>query len=413
MCGALQVQNDAIYLPDNVFGFWMAHSEPEIRLAGMFLSIYSVSITKAISGGILQSLKRNLDHLHTDTDTNFRREVHAHTQKLFDRLRASTATLSKGKSKSAASTEQRIAISRNKFPLKILRSPSSQFDPLSDALAFVVWYSQLLEWQMRPTASYQRCITALRCLSIELRSGLDPEVQHSLLSKSAQGQLNWAHSLKISTPKVIRVLFDQILDPFDDIRDAAVSTLRLCLDTLPAVQRNVVLATIPRFLARAEEMMLQTGRADQADGVARAHGLAFSLASDTQTAPEGIIFPSKFEMFERLTDELNETLTMAQTNLVEAVEGRPIHGMYASLRYIIDQVDFYPVLLAASKERFTEWKDVHTTILQTLEPLWSNVYPNLCADAPEGHVPDGMEEENTVDTKEISSYSWRGLKEAR
>jgi hypothetical protein len=37
----------------------------------------------------------------------------------------------------------------------------------------------------------------------------------------------------------------------------------------------------------------------------------------------------------------------------------------------------------------------------------------LCADAPEGHVPEEMEEETSVDTKEILSYSWRGLKEAR
>ena len=36
----------------------------------------------------------------------------------------------------------------------------------------------------------------------------------------------------------------------------------------------------------------------------------------------------------------------------------------------------------------------------------------LCADAPEGHVPEDFDEEASLDTKEILSYSWRGLKEA-
>jgi hypothetical protein len=48
-----------------------------------------------------------------------------------------------------------------------------------------------------------------------------------------------------------------------------------------------------------------------------------------------------------------------------------------------------------------------------VESLWICVHQILCADAPEGHVPEEMDEEVSLDTKEILSYSWRGLKEAR
>jgi hypothetical protein len=52
-------------------------------------------------------------------------------------------------------------------------------------------------------------------------------------------------------------------------------------------------------------------------------------------------------------------------------------------------------------------------VLESFETLWSCVKNTLCADAPEGHVPEDLEEEMSLDTKEILSYSWRALKEAR
>jgi hypothetical protein len=48
-----------------------------------------------------------------------------------------------------------------------------------------------------------------------------------------------------------------------------------------------------------------------------------------------------------------------------------------------------------------------------IEGFWKIIQHILCADAPEGLVPDDMDDESSLDTKEILSYSWRGLKEAR
>lgn len=62
---------------------------------------------------------------------------------------------------------------------------------------------------------------------------------------------------------------------------------------------------------------------------------------------------------------------------------------------------------------FGQWKKAHDEILGYVEEFWTCVQHILCADAPEGLVPDEMEEEASLDTKEILSYSWRGVKEAR
>jgi hypothetical protein len=64
-------------------------------------------------------------------------------------------------------------------------------------------------------------------------------------------------------------------------------------------------------------------------------------------------------------------------------------------------------------EDFKAWKQAHDELLNSVAGFWNCVQHILCADAPEGLIPDEMEEEASLDTKEILSYSWRGVKEAR
>ncbi|KAJ4369525.1 hypothetical protein N0V86_009360 [Didymella sp. IMI 355093] len=410
VCDRIEIQGNYLHLPDDIFGTWMSHSEPEVRLAGMFLSVHSTAITKPMTGGVFKSLRRNLIHLHTDTDAYFRREIHGYTQKLFDRLRASTATLSKSLVKGRSPEEGRLPFPKEAFQQSNAQAGATE-DPLTESLAFIVWYTRFLEWELRSTGTYQRRITALRSLIIALKSGVDAGIPRAQLSKSAQGELNWAHTLHISNPGLTRLLLDLVLDPFDDIREAAISVLQLCLAALPDAERASVLSTLPLFISRAEAMMLRTGRADQADGVARAYSLLFAVAS-TDAATSSESSPSRSEVFNGLRQQLAETLEIARTNLSEAVNGRPVHGIYAALTYIVDQDGFYPKIANEPAETYQDWVDAHHELITSFESLWSIVYNVLCADAPEGNVPDEVDEAANLDTREVLSYSWRGLKEA-
>jgi hypothetical protein len=380
-----------------------------------------------MTGGVFKPLKRNLIHLHTDTDAYFRREVHGYTQKLFDRLRASTATLSKGLIKGRAPGQGRLPFPKECFQQRSAHTGAAE-DPLAESLAFIVWYTRFLEWELRSTGTYQRRITALRSLIIVLKSGVDAGVPRAQLSKSAQGELNWAHALQISNPGLTRLLLDLVLDPFDDIREAAISVLQLCLDVLPDAERVSMLATLPRFISRAEATMLRTGRADQADGVARAYSLLFAVGS-ADAAVSSKSNPSRSIVFDGLKQQLAQTLDIARANLSEAVNGRPVHGIYAALtfvssghglgfqliqsRYIVDQDDFYPSVANEVADARRNWVEAHHELITSFESLWSIVYNVLCADAPEGNVPDELDEAASMDTREVLSYSWRGLKEAR
>jgi hypothetical protein len=329
VCGDIKVHDGALHIPDNVFGPWMSHTDPEVRLAGMFLSIHSTSITRPMTGGIFKSLKQNLVHLHTDTDAYFRRDVNGYTQKLFDRLRATTATLAKPATRANEAGPSRLPVPQACYG----PNPSTQHDLLFEALAFIVWYIRFLQWELRPTASYQRRITALQSLTIVLRSGIDPGVPSSHLSKSAQGQLNWAHGIQIANPTLTRALMDLIFDPFDDIRNSAVSVLQLCLLAQPIAGQDSVLGNMSWFLERAESMQLRTGRADQADGVARAYSLLYSLLDNYTGSQNPTAFSSSLDVFVFLGQTLRNTLSYAQKHLSEAVNGRPVHGTFAALRY--------------------------------------------------------------------------------
>ncbi|KAF2277988.1 uncharacterized protein EI97DRAFT_415834 [Westerdykella ornata] len=409
---AIDIHTNTIHIRESLFDVWVSAPEPDVRLAGLFLSVYSTAVTRTVTAGVLKSLRRHLVHLHTDTDANFRKEVLNHVQRLIERLKGSTATMMKMTTGKTVQPQNRIPFSsRSNSGVDV---PSGRPDPLEDSLRFILWYTHFLEWELRPSSSYQRRITALKALAILFRCGLDPNVPYHHLSKSAQGQLHWAHSLHLSNPRLMRLLLDLVLDPFDDIRSASVSILELSLDSIPNDKRASTLSLIPRMISRAEMTMLRTGRADQADGVARAYSLLFRQCGGDLSGFEvadGCQW-TKNRILQHLTKQLEDTIDVAQTDLSLAVNGRPVHGTFASLRYIMDQDDFYSTMAVLPTADLQLWKDIHDRILVGFERLWTCIQNVLCADAPEGHVPDEIEEESSLDTKEILSYSWRGLKEA-
>ena len=386
--------------------------ESEVRLAGLFLCVYSTNVTRVVTGGIFKSLKKNLLHLHTDPDVNFRRELISYIQRLFNRLRGSTATLAKSSIKAAlARGETRLPFPNERHDLS---AQSGVEDPLEESLQFIRWYIEFLEAEIRSDAAYQRRITALRALMVVLKSGIDPRIPHHFLSKGAQGQLHWAHGLQIPNQGLIRKLLDMMLDAFDDVRDTSVSILQIFFTSMPEKEQHEVLSLLPPFISRAEDIMLRTGRADHADGLARAYALYHSCVPISNDAPQSnsLTLSTRLDVIRRLNDQLQDTLKVAQDNLSEAVNGRPVHGIFAAIRYIVDHDEFYNDLAKLDSAKFEEFKKIHNQLLEDFHTTWNIVRNILSADAPEGHVPEDMEEEISLDTKEILSYSWRGLKEA-
>ncbi|KAK4546587.1 hypothetical protein LTR36_001804 [Oleoguttula mirabilis] len=379
--GDLKQQGGVVSLPVRWIGRLLVRSSRNARLAGLSLLISSPSATKPLLPKALSLIMRDLSHHFADTDANFRSEVFSLFQRLVDRIRAITALLARHTTMStSARTEHAVE------PAKALRSHE----------AFLEWLTRFLVWELRPTASYQRHISAVKCLSVLVRSGLDAYISVSQLSKSALSETRWPFHMPLMTPALQRGLLNLLVDPFDDVRQTASSILGMYSTQDSSSQEQVRLA-----LSRAEDSMLATGRADQADGVAHLYTLLHAHNSARErkspsTSPEP-------DVLTQLVDRLEQMLHIAGADLSRAVDRYPVHGLLTSIRYILGQMSFTAAHNTVPLDRLSVC--VHT--------VWEVVKPILCNDAPEGYLPEGLGEEiPDVTTKDTLSYCWRALKEA-
>ncbi|KKY23312.1 putative heat repeat protein [Diplodia seriata] len=299
----IEIRDGVVLIPDRLLGRLLVHERAETRLAAFSLLTTSAAVTRPLTLGTFAILKRNLSYLHADTDANFRGEIMSLTMSLFERLRGSTGVMSRNLAKEQKTQDQ-----------------SSTFELYHAHVEFIHWYLRFTSSELQPIAAYQRHISALKALTIVMKSGLDPSVPHQALSRTAQGEVRFPFQMNVLTPLL------------------------------------------------------------------------------------GIV--------EHLISLLDETITAASSNLSVAVNAYPMHGILSALRYIFDQPSFYASMASMEGKELDDWKQLHNHTLDSLRSVWDCVRNILCVDAPEGHVPEDMEEEPDLTTKDILSYSWRGLKEA-
>ncbi|KAM0701622.1 hypothetical protein Q7P35_010530 [Cladosporium inversicolor] len=361
-----------VLVPVTFIGRLTLSANRSARLAGLSLFIASNLQTKPFQHTVLKQLEHVLPHLHADIDAFARSELFSLTQRMFERIRSAATVLARTPTESDKLADAQASIEHHKM--------------------FIGWYSRFIAWELRPTSSYQRHISALRCLSLLLRSGVDASVQKSESAKSVPGNAYWSFNVSIVDSGLHRSLLDLLMNSFEEVRQTAASILELCtsgnLASADEARKSLAVAK-----GRAITMMLSSGRADHADGVAYMYGLSYVLAEtsgDRQLVLTGLL------------GKTEEMLNVADSDLARAVDKFPLHGLLTSLRYVLLRCDFsadpYPGL--------------HERVSRILQHVWTVVKPTLCDDAPEGHVPEDMDDAPDISTKDILSYCWRALKEA-
>ncbi|WPH02770.1 Hypothetical protein R9X50_00563800 [Acrodontium crateriforme] len=373
-----QISHDkgGVYIPVSGIIRLLARGSRSARLSGLSLIACSHSITRPICQTALSGLKSPLPRFFADSDAFFRGEVFGLVQRLVDRIRAVTAVLARQCEKINGATN--------------LETHDGSRDTLKCHRDFLEWLISCLTWELRPTASYQRHISGLRCLSIIAKSGLDSRIDSSCWSRTALGETKWPFTLQVLTPRLRRLLLDLLIDPFDDVRQLAASILKLPLITTEDAKSTQNMHDVQQALDRAESAMLATGRADHADGVANLYSLLHHQSE------------VKNSVIDRLIEKLDKMLEIGRTDITQAVERYPAHGLLTSLRYVLTQD-------ISSRSLDSE---VKSRLSKCLHDIWTVVHPVLCDDAPEGYLPEGLEESVGVSTKDTLSYCWRALKEA-
>ncbi|SMY23097.1 unnamed protein product [Zymoseptoria tritici ST99CH_1A5] len=379
---ALHISYDSnvLLLPVRTIGLLVRRSSRAARLTGLSLLTTSHSATRPIPLTALNIIRQNLDILFADVDADFRSGVFSALQRLIDRIRAITAVLERQGNQSipdANSSGAKHTLQYHKTFLKQLLD--------------------FLSWELRPTASYQRHISSLKCISFLARSGLDGYVPKDCLSKTALGETKWPFRIRVVTEDVQRLLLDLLMDPFDDVRQTSASILGYYSSTTTSsglLNKDCVATT----LDKAEAIMLATSRADHADGVAHLYAICYQRCRG-DTVSENLVWESPRSFLDALVSKLDLMALLAETSLAKAVQKYPMHGLLTSLRYIVLQD---PNVVDA---------ELSTRLFELVVQVWNIVKPILCDDAPEGFVPDALEM-SPESTKETLSYCWRALKEA-
>lgn len=358
-----------ITVPFAFVGRLMMRHSPDARSTGLTLLIASHAMTTPFSCKALNLLKHHLNHFLADPDANFRGKVFSLMQRLLDRMRAVSAVL-------ARQVGMKCDARHDDEPARTLYEHKT----------FLKWLVRCLTGELRPSASYQRHISALKILLITARSGMDSQISTAHLSKVALGETRWPFSMNVFDGELRALLLELVIDPYDDVRHTAAQLLQLCPTGDTDFCKMTELA-----LHGAEATMLASGRADHADGYA----LLYALSHQQR----GL---SKIDTMKPLLDRLSHMLDIAEGDLAQAVERYPIHGLLTSMRYVLVQ----------GQTSVTNHLAFLPAIIANLERIWALVKPILCNDAPEGYVPEDLEDATAISTKDTLSYCWRALKEA-
>ncbi|XXH04700.1 Mitochondrial import inner membrane translocase subunit tim23 [Hypoxylon texense] len=383
----------------------LCHDTHEARSSAISILIASPSTTKPYTAEALELLKQHLPSFHEDPDPKMRYDLLGHSRNMIKRVQSTIESLQK--------ENERIQKKINKTGLGLkppIEGTNSQAQKhQADAIMkirialrrhedFVSWYVGFLKNELAPTTSYQRHITALKAMVFIIRPALLPG--NSTDSPS-----------EIRTLLVdeiwIRSVLDLIMDPFDDVRESAASLIMsLSPESGDSELRGLVdeiggtlVEELQNFCCKADELARRTARADHSDGAARSYEL---LCRWSENREERIRIP--FSVLSNLEDKLSS----AEQDLATAVLQAPVHGSFASLRYVWAS-------LSSTKFSETELESIaglQDRAIACCSRIWQTVRHVLCDDSPEGHLPEELEEVDGLDTKDLLSYSFRAIHES-
>lgn len=355
-----------IVLQEEALSSLLAHTSDTVRSMVFSVFVSSNSSIRPFSLTALNIIKSNLGVLHSDSDAKFRNEVQSNSKHMIERLRGATALLMReieGLSFQLRS-EHSISPQERQMAQQALEQTTELLRAHAD---FLESYIEFLLCELIPTASYQRHITALKSISLLLRSGILAPTPHSPPLLVPDNSTVWPCMIDFFNSMSMRLLLDLLMDPFEDVRSSAASILRLASGsdftkaglakelhnnvngsqqvggahtvaaggdeafvlTLGAYREEPKegdsrsLGLLKEFIQRAEGFSKRTGRADYADGVARSVSLQFSLLSSNA---------ERTKLLTQLVESLETNLSIAEEDLALAVLEAPVHGTLSALK---------------------------------------------------------------------------------
>jgi len=321
----------------------LEHSLPAVRTSALSLLISSPVSAQYFIKEVLQNLQRCLPCFHIEVNTKARNEFIAFMRRLCGKLRSAIMCVIRETRDSVQTNLQHSHAERH---ADVMAGQQRQHDPteiLEMHLAFRSWYTSFLLHELRPSSSYQSHITALKVLHPLL--GEELSVQTSV-SKD-QGQYAKMLNRISQRDLLLRPLLDLLLDPFDDVRDAADSLLQLLVTSRKSLispngnksetgiyEKDPVVhnahVEVLEALENAESKAAKTGRADHADGVGRLYHILYGSSKSSDTS--NVWYDNASLILECLISKVEREVEISSRDLPMAVSIAALHGHLIALR---------------------------------------------------------------------------------
>ena len=401
-----------ILLHEKVLSHVLSHPSHDVRLLAMSLLVMSPSTTRPYSPLVFEYLSRHLPTTFADHDPRFRVEASGIIRDMFKRMIGAIIVLKKSIPRARAK-EKKLAgsqpIGNEKpgnqpivFKGNTIDLPEAQLQYcLGYHHEFLKWYISFLCGELVPTASYQRHVTTLKAILNILRIVSDS-------SKSLPTPEDLRPFYDMFDAVWARTLLDLVMDPFEDIRQFAAKTLQNIFSDsnfhhfrlINKEDRPSPRLELQELQSRANSLASRTSRADHSDGAAKSCQLLYRFCENED---------QRVELLSKLVQHLEDRIAAAEKDLGLAVLENPLHGILASICFTWQVVA--ETKLAASEMISVE--ALQDCIVTCCERVWAAVRDILCDDSPEGHLPQELEEVDGLDTKDLLSFSFRAVHEAR
>ena len=340
----------------------LEHSSSSVRISALSLLVSSSASARPFSRRVLRRLRQCIPFFHVEVSAKPRNEFIALMKKLCMRLRgASLSLLRRGQESDNLTREHAstappfVAEFEGEGPLGLgnagEQALNEESHSLEEHLAFRKWFMVFLLQELRPTATYQSHITALKVLDFLTEQII------ALRNTSLRSHVHYLGALNEYLPRglYLRPLTELLLNPFDDVRQSAnkVFDLYLSTNSIPITRRGTDDKTvlidqkaedqtvneanhhnanpeILRDLNKAENRAGITGRADHADGFGRLYNLLFTTSGAVAKPAEW--HESRYLILDHLISMLEREISIARIDLLFAVSNMPLHGHLIALR---------------------------------------------------------------------------------
>lgn len=360
------------------------HEHKTIRITAYSIFVSSTKKAKPVQPQVYQTVLDVLDVYFVDDDPDARNDFFSLTRNFILRVRDSTHVAAKN---------LRGLVERG---LDINNSALEQ--QIDEGKQFAEALLKRAKEQISPGGTYQRLHLAFSLITALVCAGVDSRVGKKYLDRRT---VAFPFSVDVYTVDTVRLLIDNIVNNFDDIRQFSVKLLEMAPTPLAGLGSE---GSVDRLFRKSMEI-LKNIQGKQSDSGARLLQFVFNynVSQGRNEENEKII--------DYLLDCLEEGLKIAHEDMKSAVSQHPVHGFYKGLSVVIENYSFKSLGLLDSV-----WQARVERLLDLVHDNWSLTKGILANDSPEGNVPEEIFDEYggifSPFLQIISNYAWRAVKDS-